>query len=162
VRAALVILTEDVKQKEVHIIVQSFVIQKQLCQVAKVLAVLLLLLAIHLHDVSRSITPASLVCVLWAYSVLKAGYGKTHLKHGYINAIADVAVDLISRGMLQLAFAQMPQHLTPRLKESKVELGKVQALQACEIGITPGPHHCRWPLAGLPLTVHKKQGAFLG
>ena len=46
---ALIIFTEHIKEKEVHIIVQRLVVQEQLCEVAQILAVQLLLLAIHLH-----------------------------------------------------------------------------------------------------------------
>ena len=48
VRSSLVILTEDVEQEEIHVIVERLVVQEQLCQITEVLAVLLLLLAIHL------------------------------------------------------------------------------------------------------------------
>ena len=48
VRAALVILTEHVKEEQVDVVVQRLVVQEELGQVAQVLAVQLLLLAVHL------------------------------------------------------------------------------------------------------------------
>ena len=45
----LVILAQHIEEEEVHIIVQCLVVQEQLGQVAQVLAVQLLLLAIHLR-----------------------------------------------------------------------------------------------------------------
>ena len=48
VRPPFVVLTEHVEQEEIHIIVQRLVIQKQFCQVAQILAILLFLLPIHL------------------------------------------------------------------------------------------------------------------
>ncbi len=47
--SSLIILAQDVEQEEVDIIVQGLVVQEQLCQVAQVLAVELLLLPINLQ-----------------------------------------------------------------------------------------------------------------
>ena len=85
--ASFIALTEDVKQEQVHVVVQGLVVQEKLGQVAQVLAVKLLFPAIH-------------------------------LKH----ADAAIAIDLLARRMLQLAFAEMPQHLMPLLEEAKIIL----------------------------------------
>ena len=55
VGATLITFTEDVKKDEIKIVVQGFVVQEQLCQVAEVLAVHLLLLAIHLKHADTAI-----------------------------------------------------------------------------------------------------------
>ena len=47
-RASLIVLAQHVEEEEVDIIVQGLVVQEQLCQVAQVLAVELLLLAVNL------------------------------------------------------------------------------------------------------------------
>ena len=44
----LVVLAEHVEQEEVDVVVERLVVQEQLCEVAQVLAVALLLLAVHL------------------------------------------------------------------------------------------------------------------
>lgn len=49
VGSALIVLAEHVEQEEVHIVVKRLVVQEQLCQVAQILTVLLLFLAIHLR-----------------------------------------------------------------------------------------------------------------
>lgn len=53
-----------------------------------------------------------------------AGQLGTCLKHGHIPA-GVVAVDLIARGMLQLALAQVAHHLIPGLEERQIILCKV-------------------------------------
>ena len=91
--ATLIALAQDVEEEEVDVVVQGLVVQEELGQVTQVLAVHLLLLAIH-------------------------------LKH----ADAAVAVDLLAWRMLQLALAQVAQHLMPLLEEAEVILREVQHL----------------------------------
>lgn len=129
----LIVLTEDVEQKKVHVVVERLVVQEQLCQVAQVLAVLLLLLAIHLlrsqlsqlNDLQDRATECT------APNSLRSGQSNecdgqkgTCLKHGHITA-GVIAVDLIAGRVLQLALAQVANHLIPGLEERQIILRKV-------------------------------------